>query len=270
MLVAGSAAAICSDCVQLAVEAISGPIDRLAAARAALDRAIEDLTAKASFADSGALIRAAVALSGGDPARCKGLAQIALNLDNPEAAIEALSRIPEAQLDNGARIAMAVASCYARDFARGHAAIARVTGDDPQDRMLVVINRAALALTETRGPGRAPGDLRAIEADLLKVRPIADALVERDQRHLAQTTSLEVNLAEIALRSGDAARAARMLEDIERRLSWIHPTTHLVLGDALHAMGKARQARERWKKALDGAHPESHVAAEARARLDPG
>jgi tetratricopeptide (TPR) repeat protein len=251
--------------VRQSVEVLEGrSLDPLEIAREAVDRCLEALPEGARFATSGPVVRAALALADRDVRLIRRIAEHAQRIGNPEAAREALQRLPEAQLTNGERIGLSAAYSSLGDFERGLAALDKIKGGAPNDLVLVVINRAAALLGIARSQGGAPDEAQ-IERDLLRAKEmLAASFPPDDPRHAAYLPPLETNLAEIAIRSGRAGEALALLRRVEKANGGLSATARWFLGDALAALGDHRKAREEWERALASAHPDSRTAAQLR------
>jgi tetratricopeptide (TPR) repeat protein len=264
-LVAGRSGAVCSDCVRQSLEVLEGrSVDPLEAAREAVSRSLEALPQEARFATSGPVVRAALVLAHGDLVATRRVAHHAQRIGNPEAALEALQQIPETQRTNGERIGLSAAYVSIGDYEHALAALDKIRGHDPNDLVLVIINRAAALLGIARSQGGAPDEAQ-IERDLNRAKELlATSFPPDDPRHAAYLPPLETNLAEIAIRSGRASEALSLLRRMEKTNGGLSATTRWFLGDALAALGDIKKAREEWERALASAHPDSRTAAELR------
>jgi tetratricopeptide (TPR) repeat protein len=264
-LIAGRSGAVCSDCIRQSLEVLEGRSpDPLEIAREAVDRSLDALPQGARFAMSGPVVRAALALAEGDPTTTRRIAQQAQRIGNPEAALDALQLLPEGELTNAERVALSASYSSLGDYERGLAVLEGVRGDDPNDLVLVVINRAAALLGIARSQGGAPDEAQ-LERELLRAKELLVASFPADDpRHGAYLPPLETNLAEIAIRSGRAAEALTLLRRMEKVNGGLSATARWFLGDALAALGEEKKAREEWERALASAHPDSRTAAELR------
>lgn len=268
LLVAGVEGAVCDGCSFFAVAALAGAGGERrpeALAHRTIELLLADLGSHAPRKTTGALVRAAVEVAGGDPALCRALADRALALSNPEAALAALAAIAPERREPGDLLLAALAHGAEGRPRRGLELLEELSPEllDDVDRADFVVARSSLARRAGLEPADSLDDLRAAVADIERAR--------RGDDELRSALGFAVcELAACLVAAGRAAEAEREL--IAHRADLEPPSARydLVRGDTFAALGRDDDARRLWARAAAEAHPESSLVREATERLRRG
>lgn len=265
-LLQGEAGSVCSDCVVQAVAVLAGqrrggPVAMLGWVT---ESVLAELDPKTPGATSAPGLRAAIALAGADPEAVYRVIRRARELHQPELVLEATAALTPSAMTFRHRTERFVALQELHRPAEARAELEAIDRRalDSHDRVVDFVNRAAVrvALGGSELDGVEP-DLQAAELLISELSGKPGHAGVTDLRKPIAVTRARLNLARGRL--DHALRAISPLHDAE------DAEALLVAGDVVRATRGQEHAVPIYLKALDLAHPESHVAAELRERVRP-
>ena len=254
-LVAGPTVSICENCCALSHAIFSTELDRKGESvdwRVLLAQSLPD---HCRHEHSGRILDA---LSFGSlaPVDVRSFVREALRLDDGETMLRLLERIPESERVENDRLGIGYAYSLCGRYDEALRATDAVVGSStPGIRALAFNNRIAMRLlaSRTHPPSEMEAWLRELEQ--------AKVLVTGEQHSLAYCLATE---ADVRLLLGDREGAARAIEAAAKNAA--PNPAHLVTRARIRtAQGRREDARADLAEALRVAHPESRIAADARA-----